>query len=76
MTGMAERMMARNAAAQGIDAADLFALEQPTPEQLRERAKVAQRVKKEETREIPRPEDFQLCGSTRAADDPQQRSLI
>lgn len=73
---MVARMIARNAAAQGLDAAEVFALEQPTPEQLRERARIAQRVKKEEAREIPRPEEFKLCGSNRPADDPLQASLL
>jgi hypothetical protein len=53
-----------------------FELERPTPAQLRERAKIEQRVKKEESKPIPHPDDFRLTGSNRPADIPNQRSLF
>lgn len=53
-----------------------FSLERPTPTQLRERAKIELRVKKEESKPIPHPDDFRLSGSNRPADIPNQGSLF
>lgn len=70
------RMMARNSNARGEDAAEVFELERPTPEQLKQRAAIAAQVKRIETREIPLPEYFALTGSDRPADDITQGSLF
>jgi hypothetical protein len=58
------------------DAAEVFELERPTPEQLKHRAAIAAQVKKVETREIPHPDTFRLTGSNRKADDNTQGALF
>jgi hypothetical protein len=58
------------------EAAEVFELERPTPEQVRQRAALAAQVKRIETQEIPHPDVFKLTGSNRAADDVTQWSLF